>query len=120
MSLLITNSDPKKVDFPIPANDDASKSIALIIDIMVKAVEEGLMERQADKDKRSEELEREEERLIKTRTKDELEEEIEDKDDKPKKAKEVGRRPRIKSDGETESVIDKEKKARKGISVRKK
>lgn len=46
-----TNSDPDKVDFPIPANDDASKSIYLITDIMCKAIEEGLNERKAEKDK---------------------------------------------------------------------
>jgi small subunit ribosomal protein S2 len=46
-----TNSDPEKVDFAIPANDDASKSIALICGIMCKAIEEGLDERKAEKDK---------------------------------------------------------------------
>jgi small subunit ribosomal protein S2 len=46
-----TNSDPEKVDFAIPANDDASKSIALICGIMCKAIEEGLNERKAEKDK---------------------------------------------------------------------
>jgi small subunit ribosomal protein S2 len=46
-----TNSDPEKVDFAIPANDDASKSIFLITDIMCKAIEEGLSERKAEKDK---------------------------------------------------------------------
>ncbi len=46
-----TNSDPNTVDFAIPANDDASKSIALITDIVCKAIQEGLNERKADKDK---------------------------------------------------------------------
>jgi small subunit ribosomal protein S2 len=46
-----TNSDPEKVDFAIPANDDASKSIALIVGIMCQAIEEGLNERKAEKDK---------------------------------------------------------------------
>ncbi|MBD1398265.1 30S ribosomal protein S2 [Pontibacter sp. JH31] len=54
-----TNSNPELVDFPIPANDDASKSIALIVSIMGKAIEEGLSERKVDKEeterKRSEE-----------------------------------------------------------------
>ena len=54
-----TNSNPESVDFPIPANDDASKSIALIVSIMGKAIEEGLSERKVDKEeterKRSEE-----------------------------------------------------------------
>ncbi len=37
-AIVDTNSDPTKVDFPIPANDDASKSIDLIVKIMVKAM----------------------------------------------------------------------------------
>ncbi|MBT3244600.1 MAG: 30S ribosomal protein S2 [Bacteroidetes bacterium] len=46
-----TNSDPGVVDFAIPANDDASKSIALITSIICKAIEEGLGERKAEKEK---------------------------------------------------------------------
>jgi small subunit ribosomal protein S2 len=45
-----TNTDPSQVDFAIPANDDATKSIALIVETMVKAIEEGLSERKTDKD----------------------------------------------------------------------
>lgn len=45
-----TNSNPETVDFPIPANDDAYKSIALITLAIGKAIEEGLMERKQDKD----------------------------------------------------------------------
>jgi small subunit ribosomal protein S2 len=45
-----TNSDPTSVDFAIPANDDAYKSIALITGTICKALEEGLMERKRDKD----------------------------------------------------------------------
>ena len=52
-AIVDTNSDPRQVDFPIPANDDASKSIALIVDAMVKAIEEGLMERKLDRDKKA-------------------------------------------------------------------
>lgn len=43
-----TNSDPSKVDFPIPANDDASKSIKLIVDYMASAIREGLEERRRE------------------------------------------------------------------------
>ncbi|MHC1778424.1 MAG: 30S ribosomal protein S2 [Lentimicrobium sp.] len=53
-AIVDTNSDPNIVDFPIPANDDASKSISLIIGKMVQAIEEGLMERKIDRDKRAE------------------------------------------------------------------
>ena len=45
-----TNSDPTVVDFPIPANDDATKSIKLITDYLVNAIEEGLSERKKNKE----------------------------------------------------------------------
>ena len=45
-----TNTDPTEVDFAIPANDDATKSISIIVDVMVQAIEEGLSERKMDKD----------------------------------------------------------------------
>jgi small subunit ribosomal protein S2 len=50
-AMVDTNSDPSDIDFPIPANDDASKSISLIIDLLCKAIEEGLNERKMEKDK---------------------------------------------------------------------
>jgi len=50
-AMVDTNSDPSNIDFPIPANDDASKSISLIIDLLCKAIEEGLNERKMEKDK---------------------------------------------------------------------
>lgn len=56
-AIVDTNSDPNQVDFPIPANDDASKSISLIVSKMVQAIEEGLMERKIDRDKRDEDRE---------------------------------------------------------------
>ncbi len=52
-AILDTNSDPRTVDFPIPANDDASKSIALIVETMVRAIEEGLVERKLERDKKA-------------------------------------------------------------------
>lgn len=45
-----TNSNPNLVDFPIPANDDAYKSISLIVKAFGAAIEEGLAERKRDKD----------------------------------------------------------------------
>jgi small subunit ribosomal protein S2 len=45
-----TNSDPNKVEFAIPANDDATKSIAIIVNYVVAAIAEGLSERQAERD----------------------------------------------------------------------
>jgi len=51
-----TNCDPNKVDYAIPANDDATKSIAIITNYIAAAVAEGLAERQAAKDEEVEEL----------------------------------------------------------------
>jgi small subunit ribosomal protein S2 len=45
-----TNTDPTQVDFAIPANDDATKSISIIVETMIKAIEEGLSERKVDKE----------------------------------------------------------------------
>lgn len=50
-AMVDTNSDPSDIEFPIPANDDASKSISLIIGILCQAIEEGLNERKFEKDK---------------------------------------------------------------------
>ena len=49
-----TNCDPNKVDFAIPANDDATKSIAIITQYITAAIAEGLAERQAARDEESE------------------------------------------------------------------
>jgi small subunit ribosomal protein S2 len=50
-AMVDTNSDPTDIEFPIPANDDASKSINLIIGILCQAIEEGLNDRRIEKDK---------------------------------------------------------------------
>lgn len=49
-ALVDTNSDPTQVDFPIPGNDDAWKSVNLITNYLAKAIEEGLAERKKDKE----------------------------------------------------------------------
>jgi len=50
-----TNCDPNKVDFAVPANDDATKSIAIISNYLTAAIAEGLAERQAAKEEEAEE-----------------------------------------------------------------
>lgn len=50
-AIVDTNSNPNLVDFPIPANDDASKSIDLILGYVCEAIEEGLAERKFEKEK---------------------------------------------------------------------
>lgn len=49
-AIVDTNSNPNFVDYAIPANDDASTSIAYIIELMCKAIQEGLGERKMDKE----------------------------------------------------------------------
>ncbi|HMO61170.1 MAG TPA: 30S ribosomal protein S2 [Ferruginibacter sp.] len=50
VGIVDTNCDPNKVDFAIPANDDATKSIAIVVNYITAAIAEGLAERQAEKD----------------------------------------------------------------------
>ena len=49
-AMVDTNSDPREVDFVIPSNDDATKSIGKIVSLMVDAVQEGLQERRSEKE----------------------------------------------------------------------
>ena len=50
-AIVDTNSNPGSVDFPIPANDDAAKSIDKVLEIVTAAVTEGLEERKAEREK---------------------------------------------------------------------
>ncbi|MBL7838119.1 MAG: 30S ribosomal protein S2 [Bacteroidetes bacterium] len=50
IAMVDTNSDPTNIDFPIPCNDDSSKSIKLIVDVIAKAIEEGQLDRKKEKD----------------------------------------------------------------------
>lgn len=49
-AMVDTNSDPTQVEYPIPANDDAYKSISLIVKHIGKAIEEALLERKQQKE----------------------------------------------------------------------
>jgi len=91
-ALADTNSNPNFVDFPIPANDDASKSISLIIDVVSTAIQEGLSERKAEKDT---------EPVIEKKTKE------------PKKAKTKD----IKMDVQSEEIIEEEEVIPDAIKV---
>ena len=51
-AMVDTNSDPTTVDFPIPANDDASKSIEIVCNYLAEWIKEGLSERQTQKAER--------------------------------------------------------------------
>ena len=53
-----TNSSPKEVDYVIPANDDATKSIEIILNAITAAIQEGLQERKIEKEKENESAEK--------------------------------------------------------------
>jgi small subunit ribosomal protein S2 len=63
-ALVDTNSDPTVADFPIPANDDAFKSISLLTNYIGSVIEEGLMERKKDKEEAALKKEEEEKRKV--------------------------------------------------------
>ena len=75
-AMVDTNTNPDLIDFPIPANDDASKSITIIVKYMCDAIKEGLSERKMDKDARdaAEEVEEKNERLAAELLDDEVDE----------------------------------------------
>ena len=54
IAMVDTCCDPTPIDYVIPANDDATKSIELIMDVMCKAISEGLEERKLEKEKEAE------------------------------------------------------------------
>jgi len=97
-AIVDTNSDPTLIDFPIPANDDASKSIQLITKLMVDAIEEGLAERKIEKDRKEEEEEDLEEKAD-TKAVEEYAD-LED-EEAEKLVKESGGKAAVKTDGET-------------------
>lgn len=56
-AMVDTNSEPEGIDFVIPANDDASQSISLIVGTMAEAIKEGLSERKVERDSDGDEKE---------------------------------------------------------------
>ena len=103
-AMVDTNSDPTNIDFPIPSNDDASKSIALITEIIGKAIQEGLEERKRDKE---EEAEREA-AAAKAKIDNGEEAEVEGKEAAKVDAEASGKRPRSKAKVEAEERQDGE------------
>ena len=84
-AIVDTNTNPNLIDFPIPANDDASKSIALIVGKMVDAIEEGITERKNNKDL----IQDEEEEEV-----DEMKDNAEEEESKEERRPRTNRRPR--------------------------
>ncbi|PLX12875.1 MAG: 30S ribosomal protein S2, partial [Marinilabiliales bacterium] len=109
-----TNSDPTSVDFAIPANDDASKSISLIVTAAAQAIAEGLQERKLSKDKKEQEAKDEmEAKEIKVKSKA-LEDAEAQADIDAEKAKV---KAKAKAEGEKETT--KPKRTRKPVSKKK-
>jgi small subunit ribosomal protein S2 len=69
-ALVDTNSNPNEVEFPIPANDDAFKSVSLLVNAFGAAIEEGLSERKRDKDDAKISEEEEAKRAVDAETKE--------------------------------------------------
>ncbi|MFP4663072.1 MAG: 30S ribosomal protein S2 [Bacteroidales bacterium] len=100
-----TNSDPVPVDFPIPANDDASKSIDLVMRKVCEAIQEGLDERKADKEKAASEKKTEQtEKPEKTRTR-----KTSAKVEKPEEAKSEPTKPQ-QEEAKDDAKSEKEEK----------
>lgn len=104
-AIVDTNSDPNAVDYAIPANDDASKSITLIVKAMCDAIQEGLNEKALDKDKKEEDDDN------KINASEDAENQNEDRERAPR----AGRRRRI---GDNENNTEGEK-PRKTIAKKK-
>ena len=63
-ALVDTNSDPSGVDFPVPANDDAFKSVSILTRYIGRVIEEALMERRKDKEDAAQKKEEDEKRRV--------------------------------------------------------
>ncbi len=83
-AIVDTNADPREVQFPIPGNDDASKSVDLLMSNVTEAVKQGLEERKMMKESKSEEVEGQVEVKVEKKAENEVEVEVAVKDPKGK------------------------------------
>jgi small subunit ribosomal protein S2 len=115
-AIVDTNSNPNEVDFAIPGNDDASKSISIILKTMIDAIQEGMAERKLEKDKAAEEEDDSDDNLsIKGKTLEEIE--AMDEDEK-EAAKARARKLKLKEEEEADSM-KRAAKAPRGTVARK-
>ena len=80
-AMVDTNSEPEGIDFVIPANDDASQSISLIVQTMTDAIREGLSERKVERDKDDDDTKETKVKSRKARVADEKSVAVESDDD---------------------------------------
>ncbi|UAB81709.1 30S ribosomal protein S2 [Marixanthomonas sp. SCSIO 43207] len=107
-AMVDTNSDPREIDFPIPSNDDASKSIEKILSKVSEAVIEGLAERKAGKEK-SEEEKAAKKAKKEAKAKKAEKKEVPSKDKEDKKAMKEAKKPvKLESKEETLEKATKE------------
>ena len=106
-AMVDTNSDPRQVDYVIPANDDASKSIHKILSNVTDAIAEGLAERKAEKNAKAEGDDTE----VKAKT------EVTDKDEVKDKA-EVIAKTEIKKNVKAETAVKEPVKAEVEVEVK--
>lgn len=110
-AIVDTNSNPNLIDFPIPANDDASKSISVIVKAICDAIAEGLNERKMDKDNQDVEEEDEDVRVA------EAANEEEDDEEKKEDTKNVVKK--VKAVAEDEASDDDKPKRKRTTGVKK-
>ena len=91
-AMVDTNSDPREIDFVIPSNDDASKSIDKIMTSVSEAVIEGLAERKSGKDNSEGDTSSKKDKAPKTK-KTKAEAEVPSKDKEDKKAMKEAKQP---------------------------
>ena len=109
-AMVDTNTDPTIIDFPIPANDDASKSIALILNAITQAIAEGLNERRIAREKQADEDEQDEIKVKSSAL--EVADDLDDEEADKRKMSEL-KLHKLRKEKEAET---KPKKARKPIS----
>ena len=109
-AMVDTNSDPRKVDFVIPSNDDASKSIDKVIGLIANAISEGLSERKIEKEAEMKEAEVKKAEVKKDEVKEDEVKEAEVKEAEVKKVTKIKEKKVAKTKEKAESSSKKTKK----------
>ena len=112
-AMVDTNSDPTLVDFPVPANDDASKSVEIIVNFLANSITDGLNERK--KMKEETELQEQAEKEALRQQQEEMENEANTPEDGQEEEPQL-----VEAEGEPVEKKAEKKPARKRITVRKK
>ena len=107
-AMVDTNCDPREVDYAIPSNDDASKSINLILGYITQAIKDGLSERQKEKEMKQ---------IIEEKEEKKAKEEKEKKDDEGSSSDNSSKNESSKV--EEEKAVEKKKRVRKKTTTKK-